>query len=161
MCLHHHLYKHPILRTKWWYFFSIITFLRNLKQKILLFWKLYCFAHWREAKVTPKWNCVRSWGSFRHISSTTLGVLHFQGTIGFQKDTIGFQKAKLRSFKSYFDKKRSFYLNDMHILNIKSSRCHICMGNRNCKQNHNAESPIKLKNIKFRYKRYGTHNQIK
>ena len=33
MCLHHHLYKHPILRTKWWYFFSIITFLRNSKEK--------------------------------------------------------------------------------------------------------------------------------
>ena len=92
MCLHHHLYKHPILRTKWWYFFPIITILRNSREKILLFLKLYCFARWGEAKVTPKWNCARSGGSLRHISSTSSGVLHFQGTIGFPKDTIGFQK---------------------------------------------------------------------
>ena len=90
-------------------------------------------------------------------------VLDFRTGAAFKpyQSNLSQKKPNFEVLNLTFTEKRSFYLNDMHRLNIKSSRCHICMGNRNCKQNHNAESPIKLENIKFRYKRYGAHNQIK
>ena len=59
------------------------------------FWETFCFARWREAKVTPKRNCATDPGG---VSDTyhppPQGFYISKGTIGFQKDTIGFQKSQ-------------------------------------------------------------------